>query len=344
MILARYNKLKSKKVVIVMGTKRINELDYIRGIAMLMVVMGHVLLFSLKIEHTALMAIISICEMPLFFAVSGYLAHKEREDNFKETLVRLLLRSRTLLVPLVVWSILTNVCYGNVGWSLSFVYRGGYWFFLALWWCDVLNTFAVYTSKKIKFGMVGDLVLYCSVYAVILLGRVKNIDLDGMLPIQNVQYYFPFFVLGLLMRKYKIVNDVVLNKYSYAVGALLLIIGWYFSTIESFVIWFVAAGGAVVVMWMVCREISSELKVARVLSIVGKNTLPIYAIHYLFIAVVPYALRDMVNIPNGFFLQLVTTFVYATLVIFLCLLVDRILSLNPITRMIFFGESKKREW
>ncbi len=38
------------------------------------------------------------------------------------------------------------------------------------------------------------------------------------------------------------------------------------------------------------------------------------------------------------------TFVYAVLVIILCLLVDRILSLNPITRMIFWGESKKREW
>ena len=55
---------------------------------MLMVVMGHVLLFSLKIEHTALIGIIGICEMPLFFVVSGYLTHKEREENFKRMLSR----------------------------------------------------------------------------------------------------------------------------------------------------------------------------------------------------------------------------------------------------------------
>lgn len=61
-----------------MGVKRIHELDYIRCIAMFMVVMGHVLLFSLKIEHTALLGIIGICEMPLFFIVSGYLTYKER--------------------------------------------------------------------------------------------------------------------------------------------------------------------------------------------------------------------------------------------------------------------------
>lgn len=323
---------------------RIYELDYIRGIAMLMVVMGHVLLFSLKIEHTALIGIIGICEMPLFFVVSGYLTHKEREENFKRMLSRLLIRSRTLLVPLVVWSIVRNICDGTVSYSLSDIYRGGYWFFLALWWCDVLNMFSAYLSKKFRLGMLGDALLYGFVYAVILLGRIKNIDLGGVLPVQSVQYYFPFFVMGLLMRKYQFLNGMVLNKYSYAVGMLLLIIGWYFSFIESFVIWFVAALGAVVVVWMACREINSDLKVARILSIVGMNTLPIYAIHYLFIGVLPNTLHKMVYISNGFFFQLVISFVYAVFAIILCLLVDRILSLNPITRMLFWGESKKREW
>ena len=323
---------------------RIYELDYIRGIEMLMVVMGHVLLFSLKIEHTALIGIIGICEMPLFFVVSGYLTHKEREENFKRMLSRLLIRSRTLLVPLVVWSIVRNICDGTVSYSLSDIYRGGYWFFLALWWCDVLNMFSAYLSKKFRLGMLGDALLYGFVYAVILLGRIKNIDLGGVLPVQSVQYYFPFFVMGLLMRKYQFLNGMVLNKYSYAVGMLLLIIGWYFSFIESFVIWFVAALGAVVVVWMACREINSDLKVARILSIVGMNTLPIYAIHYLFIGVLPNTLHEMVYISNGFFFQLVVSFVYAVFAIILCLLVDRILSLNPITRMLFWGESKKREW
>lgn len=280
----------------------------------------------------------------IIFVVSGYLTHKEREENFKRMLSRLLIRSRTLLVPLVVWSIVRNICDGTVSYSLSDIYRGGYWFFLALWWCDVLNMFSAYLSKKFRLGMLGDALLYGFVYAVILLGRIKNIDLGGVLPVQSVQYYFPFFVMGLLMRKYQFLNGMVLNKYSYAVGMLLLIIGWYFSFIESFVIWFVAALGAVVVVWMACREINSDLKVARILSIVGMNTLPIYAIHYLFIGVLPNTLHEMVYISNGFFFQLVVSFVYAVFAIILCLLVDRILSLNPITRMLFWGESKKREW
>lgn len=39
-------------------------------------------------------------------------------------LSRLLIRSRTLLVPLVVWSIVRNICDGTVSYSLSDIYRG----------------------------------------------------------------------------------------------------------------------------------------------------------------------------------------------------------------------------
>lgn len=125
------------------------------------------------------------------------------------------------------------------------------------------------------------------------------------------------------MRKYQFLNGMVLNKYSYAVGMLLLIIGWYFSFIESFVIWFVAALGAVVVVWMACREINSDLKVARILSIVGMNTLPIYAIHYLFIGVLPNTLHEMVYISNGFFFQLVVSLYMRCLPLFcVCWLIE----------------------
>lgn len=78
------------------------------------------------------------------------------------------------------------------------------------------------------------------------------------------------------------------------------------------------------------------------LSIVGQNTLAVYAIHYLFIAQSPQLLHDMTTIPMGFFFQFVIAFVYAVIVILLCLAVSWIISLNPITRMIFFGEVKKK--
>lgn len=51
----------------------------------------------------------------------------------------------------------------------------------------MLNMFSAYLSKKFRLGMLGDALLYGFVYAVILLGRIKNIDLGGVLPVQSVQ-------------------------------------------------------------------------------------------------------------------------------------------------------------
>lgn len=44
----------------------------------------------------------------------------------------------------------------------------------------MLNMFSAYLSKKFRLGMLGDALLYGFVYAVILLGRIKNIDLGGV--------------------------------------------------------------------------------------------------------------------------------------------------------------------
>lgn len=53
--------------------QRILELDYMRGIAIILVIMGHVVQFSLLMKDAAIMSLIGICHMPIFFTVSGHL-------------------------------------------------------------------------------------------------------------------------------------------------------------------------------------------------------------------------------------------------------------------------------
>ena len=328
-----------------MERKRIIELDYIRGIAIFMVVMGHVLNFSLDIPSSTLQSLIGICEMPFFFVVSGFLSYRFIEaPKLKTEAVRFFKRSMVLLIPLVVWSFILNVVDGNIRCSMSIFYGGGYWFFLALWWCDLIFAFTSFLSEHKRFGWVNDAILYALIYAFIVVLRMKNITLGGYLPIQNIQYYFPFFTLGIFMRKYPKLQNIVLNKYSYAAGALVLLAGWNLCYLQSYVIMLFAALGAIAVVWKVCREIDHNNPFARILALVGKNTLPIYAMHYLFIAALPVMVRNWVNVPMGFIFQLIVTFIYASAVILICLVVDRMISHNPFTRMFFFGETKKREW
>lgn len=328
-----------------MPTKRILELDYMKGIAIVMVVIGHVLIFSIGVDSVPIMSLIGICEMPFFFAVSGFLSYKyDNVLNIKDEMKKFIRRSRMLLVPLVVWSLILNIVHGVTTPSLSLFLRGDYWFFIALWLCDLIYAITSYVSHRIKFSIIGDILLYGIIYTFIIMMRMKDVTMGGVLPIHNIQYYFPFFVLGIMMRKYVKVYGLVLNRYSYAVGMLVLIMGWYFSSMQSYAIFFCAALGAVVVTWMACREIKNGSHAAKVLALVGQNTLPIFAIHYLFIAKLPLAVYNMTNVPMGFIFQFIIAFVYAIVVVVLCLGVDRIISMNVFTRMFFFGESKKREW
>lgn len=321
---------------------RIAELDYIKGIAMLMVVMGHLLDFSLNVKGA--MQDLFLFQMPLFFVVSGFLSYREKQEDLRERVRRFGLRSRALLVPLVVWSLMLNFVENKIIYSISDIYRGGYWFFLALWWCDLLNTITDYISKRWNLGIFPDVVIYGGIWGMTIIARLLHLDVDVWLPLMNIQYQFPFFALGVLMRKYPQLQVIVLNKYTYALGLVLLMVGWKWDEMQMYLIWTMATFGGLVVTWMICRSIDNESMIAKCLSLVGQNTLPIYAIHYLFITNLSIDLSPILNHHQGFFLQVVISFVYAACVIIACLVVDRILSLNPITRLVFFGESKKREW
>ena len=322
--------------------KRVLELDYMRALAIIMVLMGHVLLFSFKIESSVLLGIIGICEMPLFFVVSGFLSFKQSDEVcFKDEGKRLLRRSFALLIPLVVWSFLLNLCNDNITYSIRDFNRGGYWFFLALWQCDVINVLPNYISKKLKFGLFKDLAFYSFIYLIILVARIKNIDLGGLLLIHHVQYYFPIFVLGFMMKKYFSVYKVFLNKYTYTVSIIVLLTGWYLYNTHSFMIWFPSAIAAVVIFWIACKEIQPDSKIAMVLSKVGKRTIAVYAIHYFLIQEVPFDVQSFVNVPMAFFFLFLATLIYAVCMISVCLVADKLLSMNPITKFIFWGETKK---
>ena len=56
--------------------ERLEYLDQMKGIAIWLMVIGHVMLFSFKVSDTPVQQMLGIFDMPIFFFVSGYLAYK----------------------------------------------------------------------------------------------------------------------------------------------------------------------------------------------------------------------------------------------------------------------------
>ena len=60
--------------------KRIEYIDALRGLTMILVVIAHINSYTFKaenvFEYTSLTGFLSLFRMPLFFFVSGYIAYK----------------------------------------------------------------------------------------------------------------------------------------------------------------------------------------------------------------------------------------------------------------------------
>lgn len=82
---------------------RIASFDQMKGVAIILVVMGHVNHFSFGLNNSQFGHFISIFHMPIFFFISAYLAYKVFPDTIS-MLRKLCNRSLMLLIPYLVFS------------------------------------------------------------------------------------------------------------------------------------------------------------------------------------------------------------------------------------------------
>lgn len=90
-----------------MNDLRISYIDQLKGIAILLVVLGHVIGYN-NCEDSFLWRFIYSFHMPLFMFISGYVAQMTfRIERFgwNETISFLIKKLRTLLLPMVTWGV-----------------------------------------------------------------------------------------------------------------------------------------------------------------------------------------------------------------------------------------------
>lgn len=114
------------------------SIDIAKGICIILVVIGHLLQFDCSgLAKNTLFNYIYAFHMPVFMMLSGYVASY---GNFDVPFTKLILRRfRQLMVPFLVWMVLTVVYWhtslaGDITLAMSFLKRPdvGAWFLLSL--------------------------------------------------------------------------------------------------------------------------------------------------------------------------------------------------------------------
>ena len=187
--------------------------DIMRGIAMLLVVLGHTMTgCTVGAEESFLFNIVWSLQMPMFILISGYVTKYSRGIVDGAGLWKFFKR-RTLayLLPWVVWSFLVRgIIFGssnflNIKWLLWHM-DSGYWFLVTIWTISMIFGVSTFAAKKIsRDSEVKQIVVTFGLYiigmAVLLgIGLVEGLSFFFFF---LTLYYMPFYFVGYLYGQYR---------------------------------------------------------------------------------------------------------------------------------------------
>ena len=87
--------------------KRLQYVDFLKGFAILCVVVGHIAAFNPKCD--LLIDFVYSFHMPLFFFISGFLFHKKNIVNIQKSIIS---KVKSLIIPYLSISVLAVVLHG----------------------------------------------------------------------------------------------------------------------------------------------------------------------------------------------------------------------------------------
>lgn len=195
-----------------MPKERNTFVDMMRGIAMLLVVLGHTMTgVTANSQESVIYNIIWSLQMPLFILISGYVTRYSREiSSFKGLLSFLGKRTLSYLLPFAVWSfVIRGLILGRKDF-LDIKYMlwhmdNGYWFLITIWTISMIFGISSLVSSLVKSSVTGKQILLFASYicGMALLGAVGYLAGMSFFCIKLTLYYMPFYFAGYLYGQYR---------------------------------------------------------------------------------------------------------------------------------------------
>lgn len=305
--------------------KRLQYLDQMKGIAIFLMVMGHVLLFTFGIQHEeSKLADVFFINMPMFFYVSGFLLFKEI-NNSKDLLMRMQHKAARILPP---WIIVTVVMTSIQKWNFFSTLCTFYWFFYVLF----LLTLLTIVLEFAVFRRIRNSYLYCISLLIIpvVFAGIKFIGYIPYLPAPYLCQYSVPFLFGWACRKFSKLNSLVLNNpVLFVVSLFVFLFCWYKRDMMNNYILIVAALAGIIVLQSVLyhREVLGVGN-PSIISKLGKSSLAIYTLNNFFLPDLRKLIDPSWVVGNGIVLEIVIVGLVTSAVIACCIVVETIFHNN----------------
>lgn len=335
------HKMKNEEICRQNETRR-TELDVLRGVAILVVVFGHAIQASLLDGEESVLwsLVIRNFQMPLLFFISGYTAAFRFPCNSSQLFIAK--KVKRLLVPYVAYENLHYIltCFVTDDLKklrgallIKEVFISDFWFlralfifYVVLWLCNILfNLFHIRNRLQ-------PLVLIFSGLPVYLLSKNKLIGKELSI------WHYMWFLMGMMVAVHgfkhlqKVQNKTACLAIAIAAAALATLI--------------ITKGGSATILTaslilLICAIVFASMDVMpkallEYLTHVGRNTLPVYGIHWCLFFSPGFQLNWYQHVREIFPLYL-SAFIISILWMVGCEFLISFLSKSGVRRKLFLG-------
>lgn len=331
---------------------RLKYIDCLKGIAIFMVVIGHVLVANNRnVENNSAYSLLLInfvyaFHTQLFMFMSGYVMDLNRNKIWNKKLVALTVKKRviSLLIPTITFTIIAFSA--NRGFVVP-------WFLRCLFEITLLFCLLSLIGNYFKLAFKYQLIIYIFGYVLILLfDRItKGTLFHNIMGMTYFHMWYPYFILGHVFHRY----NIFLHMKKFDIYAIALICfgimyyNYYFTEqpkIVEVVTRYILAISGILIIYFFVRVSNSHFILYKVFAYIGKFSLHIYLLSDYFI---PHIIQvgniiantasynDIVKNTTTFY-QLTMGVLLTTYVILMCLFIVKVIEKSRILNLICFGK------
>lgn len=337
--------------------KRNQFVDIMRGIAMLLVVLGHTMTgCTVDSQKSFLFNIIWSLQMPLFILISGYVTKYSRPISDGKGLWKYVKR-RTIayMLPWAVWSFgVRGIIFGQDGFlnvrSLLWNMDSGYWFLATIWTISMIFGIASFLAEHASNGNILKkqiVLVVCYLAGMVLLVGIGVLLGMSFFAIKLTLYYMPFYYAGFL---YGQLDDKLMEadngkKIIDCVVAICFVI--WLAVILRVSLYEMSDGGVAIILRAatslsgciaicgLCNGIFSK-NGGGTLAWFGANSLEIYLMHYLLLSLIKMDKTPVLYSPMGLSLVMVNYIVTVVSTAMMILVLNK----NRVLRFTLTGKRK----
>lgn len=324
---------------------RIDYIDRMKGFAIFLVVMGHVLGFSFRQPDAVAGRWISSFHMPLFMFLSGLVASSGIVAPYW-SFGKLAKKLRGLLLPLFVFGLCytftfsKDILSGMVGFAKSPA-KNGYWYLmtLAMFYLS-LCLYRLNVKDKWYVNVAMAFVIWGG-YFVLWKNFAQTKDYFCIL---NCGNFYPFFMLGVFATKYGLLERLKKANWLFSVCivayALLFCVEmpvYCLLSLNKHI--FLPFCMVVVVAYLFVARHGKTSRIEQILEAVGKRTLDVYVLHYFFVSKICLdGLGHELEVTHNSLLLFVFAFLLSLIVTMLSVGIGEVLHKGRLLEKIVYGK------